>query len=44
MTYVINTHHIRHEEVFTARYCQLSFIFAFRFQVSETFGIEDVLI
>ena len=43
MTYKVNTHHIRREEVFTAHYCWLSFIFAFGFHVSETFGVEYVL-
>ena len=43
----MNTHHIRREEVFSLHVIAGRwplFIFAFGFYVSETFGVEDVLI
>ena len=40
----MDTYHVTHEEVFTLRYCRYPFIFAFRFHVSETLGVGDVLI
>ena len=40
----MDTYHVTHEEVFTQRYCRYPFIFAFRFHVSKTLGVGDVLI